>query len=68
MSDFKHVQQWVDLPNATIELKSDAWKCDGFKPLDTQVIAGGDTLFCISGDNIDDFKNDLAALVEKYSI
>lgn len=68
MSDFKQIKQWVELPNAQIELRSDAWRQDGFKPLDTQVIAGGETLFCISGDNIDDFKNELAVLVEKYSI
>lgn len=68
MSDFKQTKQWIELPNAQIELKSEAWRQDGFKPSDTQVIAGGETLFCISGDNIDDFKNELAVLVEKYSI
>ena len=68
MSDFKQTKQWVELPNAQIELRSEAWRQDGFKPSDTQVIAGGETLFCISGDNIDDFKNELAVLVEKYSI
>lgn len=68
MNELKKKSQYVYLPNATIELRSDCWEQDGYKPLDTEVIAGDEVLFCISGDSIADFTSDLTALFEKYSI
>lgn len=56
-----NITRSIDLPNAVLTLETDEY-------LETKVVANDKVLFVIQQRDIDDFENDLDALINKYSI